>query len=119
MSKQTKTIEVDICDFCDKKEAGLYNCITCKKTACYLCSTKHMVEYSDGIYSRSGKSGHYCLACDKKHKADYIDPLWIAYYKIRNEQQALAEADNLNIARAKKLEAELSGIYSQYFPSNH
>lgn len=118
MSKQTITIEVDICDFCNK-ERGIpyYKCITCRKVPCSACRDMNMVEYPDGVDFRSGKMGFYCQACNNKHRADFIDPLWIAYHKIKAERQALAEAYDLNRTRAKKLEAELSALYSQYFPS--
>lgn len=74
--KVTKTVEVDMCDVCNKEESPYYHCFGCGKAICYDCQESHAVRYRHSAFASGAGDGMYCFACDAALKDD---PLHMAY----------------------------------------
>lgn len=111
MSKQSRTVEVTVCDYCSGDHAAFYHCIICGKDACFTCKPLNMVEYTDGVYFRGFREGCYCYTCNEQLKTSRSNALWLAYEQIQLlKKKARIQQDNLSI-EIKKAETHLATIH--------
>lgn len=80
--KQTRTVEVEICDFCKENEARYSaHCLRCNAIACYKCQETAGTEYQHAVYFSGSYDGWYCANCVAALTAR-PEPLFEAYRQI-------------------------------------
>lgn len=93
--KISKTIEVEICDFCKKLEAPAdYRCTGCGRVCCDDCDK--LTKYRYSTHFSGTHDGYYCEDCEKHLAKTKANPLFNAYLALR---QFIANEEYLRIKR--------------------
>ena len=66
MTKKTKTVEYDDCDFCDSDDCCCTKCLGCDRDVCYECKKNKGTEYQYALQVSGSNNGYYCAECDKE-----------------------------------------------------
>lgn len=104
--KITKTIEVEVCDFCKKLEAPAdYKCTGCGRICCEDCDA--LRKYRHSIHFSGTYDGYYCADCEKRLTETKSDPLFNAYLALQKFITHSVTVRQELEATAQKLEEEI------------
>lgn len=91
--KTTKTITIDLCDFCRTEEAPYLVCFGCGKRACFTCRER-INRYNAGVFF-SSNDAYWCQACEMQRLTgkvkDNVFDDYLAIKKLRLEHVAWSE----------------------------
>jgi len=113
MKKQV-TVDVYICDICEKNDAGDYSvCLCCNKHICYECrqDKNKAVEYKHALHFSGSGDGLYCTSCDDRLALTQSCDLHTAYQnmaKLRRSEKMFYTGLK---QEADKVEKQIERLY--------
>lgn len=114
--KETRTVEVSLCDVCKSDDGYLRSCDKCGRDFCFDCESQWMRKYSHSVHFGGSDDGYYCQDCDAESRAsgDLIHAAYRRIENLRHEEKAwydnfkervdVAEKELLALKNEKKKE---------------